>query len=369
MSTSLVISRLAALREVLTRREVDGFLVHGPDNRRYLSGFSADDPNWGALLITPAAAVLLTDFRYQLWAQQEAPAYQIVVYQVNLGEALAGLLQELRVHRLGFEASHLTCQGYQRLTETVAAKGLQVEWLPLEGVVEDLREAKSSEELEAIRQALALSESVLRQTFRELTPGKTERQVAWEIEKGLREGGAESLAFPPIVAAGENSARPHHQPGDRVIQAGEPIIIDMGARLHGYCGDLTRTYILGPPDEQFRKIYRLVRRAQVKAEMELKAEMDSLDADALGRQVIVAGGYGEAFGHSLGHGVGLSVHENPCLSPNPERRSVLKAGSVVTVEPGIYLAGWGGVRLEDMVLLKPEGAEVLNEYLDFYEWD
>ena len=368
MSTSLEISRLAALRELLSWREVDGFLVQGPENRRYLSGFPADDPDWGALLITPAAAVLLTDFRYQLWAQQEAPAYQIVVYQVNLEKALAGLLQELGVHRLGFEASHLTCRGYQRLTETVGAQGLQVEWLPLEGVVEDLRETKAPEELEAIRRALGLSETVLRQIFRELTPGKTERQVAWEIEKGLREGGAESLAFPPLVAAGENSARPHHQPGDRVIQAGEPIIIDMGARLHGYCADLTRTYVLGPPDEQFRKIYSLVRRAQVKAEAELKAGLDSLEADALARQVIAAEGYGEAFGHSLGHGVGLAVHENPTMSPNPERRGVLKAGSVVTVEPGIYLAGWGGVRLEDMVLLKEGGAEVLNRYGEFYEW-
>jgi Xaa-Pro aminopeptidase len=368
MSTSLEISRLAALRELLSQREVDGFLVQGPENRRYLSGFPADDPNWGALLITPAAAVLLTDFRYQLWAAQEAPAYQIVVYQANLGEALAGLLQELGVHRLGFEVSHLTCRGYQRLTEMVAAQGLQVEWLPLEGVVEELREAKAPEELEAIRRALALSETVLRQVFRELTPGKTEGQVAWEIEKGLREGGAESMAFPPLVAAGENSARPHHQPGDRVIQVGEPIIIDMGARLHGYCADITRTYFLGPPDEQFRKVYHLVRRAQARAEAELKAGLDSLDADALARQVIAAEGYGEAFGHSLGHGVGLAVHENPTMSPNPERRSVLKAGSVVTVEPGIYLAGWGGVRLEDMVLLKEDGAEVLNRYVDFYEW-
>jgi Xaa-Pro aminopeptidase len=357
-----------ALRELLERREVDGLLVSGPENRRYLSGFTAGDADWGALLITPAAAVLLTDFRYQLWARQEAAAFRIEVYQVSLGETLAELLQELKVPRLGFEAGHLTYRGYQRLTETVAAKGAQVEWRPLEGVVEELREIKAPEELAAMRRALELSEAVLRRVSGELAPGQTEKEVAWEIEKGLREGGAESLAFPSIVAAGENSARPHHQPGDHMLQAGEPIIIDMGARLNGYCADITRTYIIGPPDEQFKKIYSLVRRAQAQAEAGLRAGMDSLDADALAREVIAAAGYGEAFGHSLGHGVGLAVHENPAMSPNKERRSVLKAGSVVTVEPGIYLSGWGGVRLEDMALLQEGSAEVLNKYVDFYEW-
>ena len=368
MSTSLEISRLTALRNLLAHREVDGFLVSGPENRRYLSGFTADDPDWGLLLITQTAAVLFTDFRYQLWAQQEAAAFQIVIYKVSLGETLMELLKEFQVQRLGFEAAHLTYRSYQRLTETAAGVGLKVEWLPLEGVVEELREVKGPEELTAMRRALELSEAVLRRISRELAPGKTERQVAWEIERGLREGGAESLAFPPIVAAGENSARPHHQPGDHVLQAGEPILIDMGARLDGYCADITRTYILGPPDEQFQKIYTLVRRAQAHAEAELKAGMDSLAGDALALEVIAAGGYGEAFGHSLGHGVGLAVHENPALSPHQERRSTLKAGSVVTVEPGIYLAGWGGVRLEDMVLLKEDGAEVMNRYLDYYEW-
>lgn len=368
MSTSNPTSRLTALRDLLPQREVDGLLVSGPENRRYLSAFTADDPDWGMLLITPGAAILLTDFRYELWARQEAADFQVEVYKLSLAELLARLLGELQVRRLGFEAAHLTYRGYQRLTETVAKAGIQVDWRPLEDVVEKLREEKALEELEAMRRALELSEAVLRRVSRELASGQTERGVAWEIERGLREGGAEALAFPSIVAAGENSARPHHQPGDRVIRAGEPIIIDMGARLNGYCADITRTFVLGEPDEQFRKIYSLVRRAQVKAEAELKAGMDSLEGDALAREVIAGAGYGEAFGHSLGHGVGLAVHEAPALSPNKERTTVLKAGSVVTVEPGIYLTGWGGVRLEDMVLLKDEGAEVLNRYVDFYEW-
>lgn len=369
MSTTPETSRLAALRSLLPPLEVDALLVSGPENRRYLSGFTAADPDWGVLLVTPAAARLITDFRYQLWAGQEAAAFRIVVYRENLGDTLAELLQELGVGRLGFEAAHLSYRQYQRFCTAAAAKGLRVEWRPLEEVVEGLREAKAPEEVAAIRRALELSETVMRRVSGRLAPGQTERQVAWEIEKGLGEAGGEGLAFPPIVASGENSARPHHQAGDRPLQAGEPIIIDMGVRMHGYCADLTRTYILGPPDEQFRKIYTLVRRAQARAEAGLKAGMDSLQGDALAREVIAAAGFGEAFGHSLGHGVGLAVHERPSLSPLPERHTVLASGSILTVEPGIYLAGWGGVRLENMVLIKPDGVEVLNKLLDFYEWD
>jgi Xaa-Pro aminopeptidase len=368
MSDPVILRRLTALRDRFPASEVDALLVVCPENRRYLSGFTSEDPEWGMLLITAGRAVLLTDFRYQLWAEKEASDFEVVIYKVNLGETLAGLLKDLGVRRLGFESAYLTYRAYERLSQAAAKAGLSLEWRPLEGLAENLREAKSWEELAAMRRALALSEAVLAQVARELAPGQTERQIAWEIEKRLREGGAQGMAFPPIVAAGDNSARPHHEPGDRILQAGDPVIIDMGGRVDGYCADITRTYCLGPADEHFQKIYNLVRAAQVKAEQELRAGMDSLDGDALAREVIAAAGYGEAFGHSLGHGVGLAVHEAPSLSPSTERRTTLRAGSVVTVEPGIYLAGWGGVRLEDMVLLKDDGAEVLNGLKDFYQW-
>jgi Xaa-Pro aminopeptidase len=347
---------------------VDALLVAGPENRRYLSGFTALDPDAGVLVLTPKTASVLTDFRYQLWAAQEAPDFTVVVYKEGPGQTLAELLRDQQVRRLGFEAAYLTFRQYHRLTGAVSEAGLKVDWQPLEGLAEGLREVKTAAELTAIRRALELSEAVLQGIARELAPGPTERQVAWEIEKRLREAGAQGLAFPPIVAAGPNSAMPHHQPGDYLLKLGEPIIIDMGARLDGYCADITRTFILGPADEHFRKIYRLVRQAQQQAEKGLKAGMDSLAADALAREVIAAAGYGEAFGHSLGHGVGLAVHEAPSLSPFKERRTMLRADSVVTVEPGIYLTGWGGVRLENMALLKEDGNEVLNRYVDFYEW-
>jgi Xaa-Pro aminopeptidase len=368
MTTADTPPRLAALRQGLAPKEVEALLVSGPENRRYLSGFTAGDPDAGVLLITAKAAWLLTDFRYQLWAGQEALGFEVLVYKESLGATLSEVLRQHRVNRLGFEGSSLTYGQYQRLNQAVAEAGLKVDWVPVDGLTEDLRETKTPAELAAIRRALNLSEAVLRQVAGELAPGLTERQVAWEIEKRLREAGAEGLAFPPIVAAGLNSAMPHHQPGDYPLKAGEPIIIDMGGRLNGYCADLTRTFILGPPDDQFRKIYRLVRQAQMRAEKGIKAGMDSLTADGLAREVIAQAGYGDAFGHSLGHGVGLAVHEAPSLSPYKERNTVLKAGSVVTVEPGIYLAGWGGVRLENLALLHPDHAEVLNHFLEFYEW-
>ena len=236
---------LAAVRELLPMHEIDALLVSGPENRRYLSGFTADDPAWGMLLITAQAAGLITDFRYQIWAQQEVRDFDVLIYKVDLAETLVERLKDLKVRRLGFEAAQLSYWQYQRLTKKIADAGLTVDWRPTEGLVEGLRQRKTAAELAIMRRALTLTEIVMRQVAGELAPGRTERQVAWEIEKRLREGGAEGLAFPAIVAAGPNSARPHHHPGDYVIQAGEPIIIDMGARVDGYCADMTRTFILG----------------------------------------------------------------------------------------------------------------------------
>jgi len=370
MEESLYLTRLAALR-ARWHPDQDALLVAGAENRYYLSGFTARETmlteSCGMLLITRDRAFLLTDFRYLEWARQEAPELEVLVYTQSLGATLAGLLQDAQIRTLGFESSFLTYQQYLRLSQAVAATGLEAAWQPVEGMVEELREVKTAAEVAAIRRALALTEAVLLEVARELAPGQTEKQVAWEIERRLRERGAEDMAFTPIVAGGPNSACPHHHPGDYCLQTGEPVIIDMGARVAGYCADLTRTFVIGPPDEQFRKIYTLVRQAQEQAEKGLHAGLDSQAGDALARGVIAAGGYGEAFGHSLGHGVGLAVHEAPSLSPIKDRATTLKAGSIVTVEPGIYLTGWGGVRLEDMALLHDDRAEVLTK-VGFYEW-
>ena len=365
-------ARLAWLRQRLREFQLDAHLVSGPENRRYLSGFTARDEllteTSGYLLLTAREAFLLTDFRYREWAAAEAAGFQVVIYQRSLGETLAEILGEEGIRRLGFEPAYLSVRQYERLTRAVAEAGLTVEWLPQENLVEERREAKDPAEVAAICRALRLTERVLAEVAAILRPGLTEREVAWEIERRLREGGAEGLAFAPIVAAGKNSARPHHQPGDTVLKPGEPIIIDLGCRMDGYCSDLTRTFILGEPTPRFREIYGVVRQAQKRAETGLKAGLPSDAADALGREVIRQAGFGEFFGHSLGHGVGLAVHEAPSLSPHAERATVLKAGSVVTVEPGIYLPDWGGVRLENLVLLQETHAEVLTR-MGFYEWE
>jgi Xaa-Pro aminopeptidase len=371
MRTSVVKNRLAATRSLLADQGLDAFLVSGSDNRYYLSGFTAREEflneSCGSLLLTRDAALLLTDFRYQEWAQAEVSEFEVLTYQAGIGRLLAEQLGVLQARRLGFEPSYLSFGQYQRLTKAAAEAGLEVEWVPSEGLVEGLREVKTEEEVSRVRRALSLTEKVFTEVAALLRPGLSERRVAWEIERRLREEGAEGLAFPPIVAAGTNSARPHHRPGDYRIQEKEPIIIDMGGRVAGYCADFTRTLILGEPPERFREIYTIVRRAQARAEAGLKAGMESLSGDALAREIIVEAGYGEAFGHSLGHGVGLEVHEAPSLSPVKERNTVLQAGSIVTVEPGIYLSGWGGVRLEDMALIRADGAEVLTQF-EFYDF-
>ena len=371
MVTSSIPWLLSALREILVARNLDALLVTGPENRRYLSGFTAREEilgeSCGMLLVSRESARLLTDFRYQEWARQEAPDFQVEIYQGSPGATLGALLASQEIRRLGFESAYLSFRQYQRFLKDISDIVLNIEWLPEEGLVESLREVKTEAEVAAMRRALTLTEGVFLEVAGILTPGITERQVAWEIEQRLRRAEADGLAFAPIVAAGPNSARPHHRPGDYALKTGEPIIIDMGARLAGYCADLTRTLIMGPPSDRFREIYSLVRQAQKKAEEGIHAGMSSLEADALAREIIAQAGYGEAFGHSLGHGVGLAVHEAPHLSPFKERATELKSGSICTIEPGIYLTGWGGVRLENMALLHPDHAEVLNT-VGFYEW-
>ncbi|MFP3868755.1 MAG: aminopeptidase P family protein [Desulfobacteraceae bacterium] len=372
MKSMILLERLSAGQRLLETCDCDAFLVSCPENRRYLSGFSAQEAqlneSCGYLLFSADTAWLLTDFRYREWAAQEAPYFEVIVYPEGLAKVLPDLLQRLACRRLGFEAPYLSFYQYQKLAEAVAEAGLEVEWQPLDGVLEELREVKDAEELDSLKQALNLTEAGLAAIQAQLHEGQTEQEIAWMIECRLRQSGAEALSFPTIVASGPNSSRPHHHPGDRPIQAGEPIIIDLGARWRGYCADMTRTFVLGEPDEKFKEIYSLVRAAQKTAEEGIRAGMMSDEADALARQVISAPGYGDYFGHSLGHGVGLAVHERPSLSPVKERATILKTGMVTTVEPGIYLPGWGGVRLEDMIRIEEDGAAVLNADRNFYRF-
>jgi Xaa-Pro aminopeptidase len=242
---------------------------------------------------------------------------------------------------------------------------LNIEMMPVSNMIEKQRTRKSREEINKIQQSVLLNEAVFQEAFASLKPGQTEREVALEIEATMMRKGADAPAFPTIVAAGPTGALPHAVPTDRAINKGETIIIDMGLKLGGYCSDMTRTVALGKPAKRVTEIIRLVRKAQRAALKTIKAGILARDADRAARKIITEAGFGKNFGHGLGHGVGLAVHEAPSL--NRLRRNKLKTGMVVTVEPGIYIPGWGGVRLENMVVVEENGCTILNQDTTFLD--
>src|SRR5512139_1831248 len=348
-------TRLAEVRRLLEEKNLPALLVMQAENCRYLSGFTGSA---GVLLITPAHAFLSTDFRY--WEQSAQQAHDFTVYQAKGGlkDFLPGLIAEAgSPARIGFESNTVTVAQYEEMQKTVP----QVEWSGVNGLIENVRAVKDAHELALTQRTIDLAEDGLRHLLSILQPGMTEKRAAWELEMYLRSHGADALSFDTIVASGPNAALPHHHPGERVIQANEPITIDWGAEIDGYRSDLTRTIVLGEPDAKFREIYGIVLKAQLNAIDNIKAGQTGKEADALARDVIVAAGYGDNFGHGLGHGVGLAVHEQPRASFTVEDER-LPANSILTVEPGIYLPEWGGVRIEDMILVKEGGNEVLSHF-------
>ena len=355
-------NRMARLRARLLDKGLDTFLVLVEENRRYLSGFTGKDGQFdesaGALLITPGRQLLATDSRYEAQARTEAPEFEVFCYKQGLAQSLPEILSTLDTELLGFESVRLSHLQFEKFKKELKKQDCSVSIIPTEGLVEELRMIKEENELHAIRQSLALSESVFEAVREELAPGISEKEIAWTIERDLREKGAESIAFPPIVASGPNAALPHALPSDRRLGQGEPILFDWGGRLNGYCSDISRTIVLGRPDSTFKTVYQVVRDAQSMAVQAIKSGISTVAVDKIARDYIAANGFGDHFGHGLGHGVGLAVHEKPHLSPF--RAMDLEAGMVTTVEPGIYIPGWGGVRLENMVVVQEGGAVVLN---------
>jgi len=357
-------NRLARLRARLQDQGIDTFLVIQGENRRYLSGFTGEDGQFdesaGALFITPDRQLLATDSRYETQAQTEAPDFEIYQYKEGLARALPEILRMLHTERLGFESIRLSCLQLQEFEEHLKKGALTVPLVSTKNLVEELRMIKETKEVEAIRRSLALSESIFETIVSGQCLGTSEKELAWTIEKSLREAGAESVAFPPIVASGSNAALPHAIPTDRPVGQGEPVLFDWGGRLNGYCSDISRTIAFGSPDDTFKKVYQVVRDTQSMAIDAIKPGTSTQDVDKIARDHIAAKGFGDHFGHGLGHGVGLATHEKPHLSPM--RPMNLEEGMVTTVEPGIYIPGWGGVRLENMVVVKEDGAVVLNRY-------
>lgn len=359
-------ARLEALRRKMVQAEVPALLVLRPENRRYLSGYTAADPQQdesaGALFITPRRQYVLTDHRYQVQAAREARGYEVRLFKAGPAQSVARLARRHRIARLGYEDDHLSVKEYRALAR--ALKGVSLK--SASGLVEELRQCKDPGEVRRITRALRITEAALARTLRFLRPGRTEMEVAHFLEEAMIELGAEGPAFESIVASGPNAALPHAVPSRRRIREGETIIFDCGARYKGYGADLSRTIVLGRPRPWIKPVYALVRQAQLTAIRGLRPGLRTDQADALARKVIEAAGFGPHFGHALGHGVGLATHEPPSLSrTNPTR---LAPGAVVTVEPGVYLEGRGGVRLEEMVLIRSDGVRVLNRDRTFYPW-
>ncbi len=363
-------SRIEKIRGRMAELEIDALLVCIEENRRYLSGFKGEDTQFdesaGALLICKDALFLLTDSRFEEQARNEACAYDTRIYHLGMPKTLAEIIKEKKLFRIGFESLRMSVKQFNDLK--AATDNLNITLSPCENMVETLRMIKDEEETSLMRDALHISENVFKDLLPQITPGVTEKQMAWELEKNLRHAGAEAMSFPVIAASGPNASLPHAIPSDRKLNANEGFLFDWGIKLHGYCSDITRTVFIGNPPDEFKKVFMTVFEAQQKAQSAIKAGVSGKEIDAIARNHIESSDYKGRFGHSLGHGVGLAIHESPRLSPIKD--FILEAGMVVTVEPGIYIPGWGGVRLENMVVVRKDGYEVLNSTssIDFAHW-
>ena len=351
-----VTDRLSRLRQRLAELEVDAIFISQPENRLYLSGFNGSA---GYLLITEKDAIIATDFRYIEQVKQQSPDYRVFQITGDMANWFPELSAGLKGQKLGFESRHMSLAMYRQIKDIIKKLASPPKLVPLEELVESLRAVKEAEEIEVITQAADISDQAFQHIAENIEAGMSEREVAWEVEKFMREHGSQTVPFDLIVAAGPNAALPHARPSERVIQEGEPVLLDIGARVNGYSSDLTRTICLGQPDDSYKKVYDIVLGAQLTALELIKEGITGEQADNLARTVIAEAGYAEAFGHGLGHGVGLAAHETPRLGPGSGEELV--SGMVFTIEPGVYLPGWGGVRIEDLVILEDGQLRVLSK--------
>ena len=348
-------ARIAALREALTSAHIDALVLTSLPNVRYLTGFSGSS---ALVLVTQRDVHFMTDFRYDTQVGEEVGSIATIRIEAqslwtglwNLGASLPG------VEVIGFESAHLLHRDFQRLL----TDGTRWQWRPQLNLVEALRESKDPEEVALIKEAGGIATRALAKTLKAIRPGMTELNVAGVLEHALRDEGSEEFPFSAIVASGPRAALPHARASSRVIQRGDLLLLDFGAQYKGYCSDVTRTVVIGPASSEQREIYDIVKHANAVASSSVRAGMKGQDADGLARRYIEERGYGDAFGHSLGHGLGLEVHEAPRLAKTVE--TPLGAGAVVTIEPGIYRPGWGGVRIEDDVHLAPSGPVILTDF-------
>ncbi len=339
-------ARIDALRERLHRERLDAFLVFSDVHRNYLTGFTGSS---GAFLLLPKGALFLTDSRYTLQAGREVRGAEVRQHRRALLVECLEALKAAGVRRVGFEAAHVSVSQHQWMLQ----KGGGLVWVPLSGVVEGLRSLKDAGERAALAAAARVADRTFHHILPLVRPGAVERKLAAEMEHFMRLEGAEGPSFETIVASGWRSALPHGIASGKVLRRGDMVVFDFGCRLDGYCSDMTRTVCLGPPTALQRRVYGIVRRAQEAGLRAVRPGAACGDVDAAARSVIRRAGYGGAFGHGTGHGVGREVHEAPRVGPGS--KDLLRPGAAITCEPGIYLEGRFGVRIEDLVLVTPEG--------------
>lgn len=338
------------LRKSLQEQEIDGLLITSPYNRRYVSNFTGSS---GALLITDEDALLITDFRYIDQATTQASSFTIIQHEKQLLLEVTKQINQLNIKKLGFEAEHMSYDEYEQLKNDVNAM-----LHPTRGLIEKLRQIKSEKEIETIRVAAKIADEAFEHVLQYIKPGVSELDIATELEYIIRKKGATSSSFDTIVASGVRSSLPHGVASEKKIAEGELVTLDFGALYKGYCSDITRTVAVGNIRDELRKIYDIVLEAQKRGVLGIKPGITAQEADALTRNYITEKGYGQYFGHSTGHGIGLEVHEGPALSPRSDE--VLEENMIVTVEPGIYLPNVGGCRIEDDIVLTTNGNERLT---------
>ena len=346
-----MIERVNKLQAKLEKNEIDALLVTKRENIRYLSGFTGSS---GVIVITLNSASFITDFRYTEQANDQVKGYDIIELDTSLIKSVADVVSRESIKRLGIEQDAMTVGQYRTYEKEV-----DVQLIETSGIVEKLRLIKDESEIKIMKEAAAIADAAYThiQTF--IRPGRTEREVANELEMFMRSKGADSSSFDIIVASGLRSALPHGVASDKVIQTGELVTLDFGAYYKGYCSDITRTLAIGPVSDELRQIYDTVLRAQLAGVEGIRAGITGIEADALTRDIIKEAGYGEYFGHSTGHGLGMEVHEAPGLSFRSD--TVLEPGMVVTIEPGIYINGVGGCRIEDDVVITEDGCYLLTQ--------
>ncbi|MFJ7510056.1 M24 family metallopeptidase [Peribacillus simplex] len=343
-------NKLMRLRASMEKVGIDGFLITSTYNRRFMTNFTGSA---GVVLISQKEAKFITDFRYVEQAGKQAPDYEIVQHKGTIIEEVGKQAEAMNIGKLGFEQEHLTYATYKAYEAAIDGQ-----LLPVSGVIENLRLIKTSSEIKILKEAAAIADAAFTHILDFLRPGISELDVSNELEFFMRKQGATSSSFDIIVASGIRSALPHGVATDKIIEKGDFVTLDYGAYYNGYVSDITRTLAVGKPSEELINIYDIVLEAQLRGMAGIKPGMTGREADALTRNLIEEKGYGQYFGHSTGHGIGLEVHEGPALSFRSD--IILEPGMAVTVEPGIYLPGVGGVRIEDDTIVTIEGNEALT---------